>query len=96
LDWLRLCLPEHYPTFSQRQPIHETYLPTIRHLVGQFKDGTTLDAMSVVDLWRSDQHLPQNVKKMAVRAVLPKLVHEKLLKRGTQRTEFVIRRTLTN
>jgi DNA-binding GntR family transcriptional regulator len=52
--------------------------------------------MSVVDLWRSDQHLPQNVKKMAVRAVLPKLVHEKLLKRGTQRTEFVIRRTLTN
>jgi hypothetical protein len=92
LDWLRLCLPEQYSTFAHTQPLHEIYLPTIRRLVGQLKNDTVLDVMSVVDLWRTDQHLPQNVKKMTVRAVLPKLAREKLLKRGTQRTEFVIRR----
>ena len=94
LDWLRLCLPEHHAAFSQIEPMHETYLPTIRRLIGQIKDESTFDVMSIVDIWKSDQHLPQNVKKMTVRAVLPKLVREKLLKRGTQRTEFVIRRFL--
>lgn len=91
LDWLRLCLPEVHEKLANEAPLHIAYVPTIRRLVQEnYQTGTRLDAMAIVDRWKSDQHLPENVKRMTVRAVMPFLVREKLLKRGSYKTEFLV------
>lgn len=91
IDWLRICLSERYGQLSQAVPPHVAYLPTIRKLVQEFPRGSKLDAMAVVDHWRSDQHMPENMKRMAVRGVLPALVREGLLQRGEFRNEFRVK-----
>jgi hypothetical protein len=91
LDWLRLCLPNMHAKLSEETPPQLLYLPTVRKLIKQnFKSGVTLDAMAVVRLWRSDQHVPENVKRMAVRGVFPLLARERLLKRG-EYNQFMVR-----
>jgi hypothetical protein len=82
LDWLRLCLPQQFPGLAGETPPHVLYMETIRRLVrSQFEPDVTIDAMAVIDVWRSDQHVPENLKKMAVRGAFPQLVRESLLRR---------------
>lgn len=91
LGWLRFCLPEFQERLAEEPPPQIAYLPTIRRLVQQYPATTTLDAMAIVDKWRSDQHLPENVKRMTVRSVLPALVRENILKRGSHQAEFIVK-----
>jgi hypothetical protein len=91
LDWLRLCLPDMHAKLSQETPPQILYLPTVRKLIKQnFQTGAALDAMAVVRLWHSDQHVPENVKRMAVRGVFPLLARERLLRRG-EFNQFMVR-----
>jgi hypothetical protein len=83
LDWLRLCLPAKRTEFTQQVPPEIAYLPTLRHLLrSNFHPGATIDIMAIVDRWHSDQHLPQNLKRMTVRRIIPQLLREKRLRRG--------------
>lgn len=95
LDWIRLCLPAISTRVKTEPTTQTTYLPTIRRLVhDHFPPSTPLDVMAVVDRWVSDQHVPENIKKMTVRGILPILQREGVLYRDKNRALIVS--TLTN
>jgi len=91
LDWLRFCLPSMFIDLAAEVPPQVLYLPTVRQLVkNNFKSETLIDAMMVVRKWRSDQHVPENIKRMVVRGVFPLLAKEKILQRKDF-NQFVVR-----
>jgi Arc/MetJ family transcription regulator len=82
LDWLRLCLPQNFSALVTETAPHVLYMETIRRLVRtRFEPDQAIDAMAVIDVWRTDQHISENLKKMAVRGAFPQLVRESLLRR---------------
>lgn len=89
VDWLRLCLPELLPAMAAGEQTELTYLETVRRLVEKRPADSLIDAMTVVRAWKSDQHLPQNIKRMTVRAVFPHLEQAGVLRRGPTR-QYVV------
>lgn len=79
LDWVRLCLPKLQRRLASETSNAVAYLPTIRQIVQEFEPGGIIDVMLVVERWGSDQHLPENMKRMTVRSVFTLLKHENVL-----------------
>jgi hypothetical protein len=82
LDWLRLCLPSQFKRLSTETPDSVAYIATVRRIVQQFEKGSVIDVITIVENWRSDPQLPDNLKRMAVRGMIPVLKREALLKQG--------------
>lgn len=70
-----LCLPSKQSRYDSEESLSERYGATIRRLVISRIGAFTV--MDVVTLWRrSDQHLTDNTKRVAVRGTLRELARE--------------------
>jgi hypothetical protein len=75
-----LCVPGKAKSYDRENPIHEQYLPTVRRLAVSIQGR--FGVMDVLQKWtRTDQHLTQNAKRVAVRNALRKLRRDGVLER---------------
>lgn len=82
-----LCLPEQVPQYRRsiaRSGLEARYASTIQRLVTRMPIDQPFSVMDVVSEWRTDPHLPADVKRTAVRNSLPRLSREHMCKKIDQ------------
>jgi hypothetical protein len=82
-----LCLSGNQAKSYREEPVREQYHDTIVAIIRKAWAGhrEAFTVMDVVGEWKTDPHLTVNIKRVAIRESLPKLIRDKVVRR---RNEF--------
>jgi hypothetical protein len=88
-----ICLPSHERGYSET-PLRQQYYDTIRGVISSMPTRSHASHMDIVALWKTDQHLTINNKRVAVRGAIVRLIKEGHISRRND-FEFTVLRKAT-